>query len=722
MAEQAENRQGARRAAALGMPADAPAWDLDPDSLAAFTRGLRQPASGSAWLRLRRAAEELALLPAFDRLITLDMNRIDELPHQIRVAQQVLQPPMSGRAILADEVGLGKTIEAGIVLKELAVRGLARRILILTPASLVTQWVDELEDKFFETFTPVESPDQWRTATRAIASYDRARHESHRAQLLRHRWDLVIVDEAHKCKNHNTARYKLIAEIERNYLLLLTATPIQNDLRELYNLVTLLRPGHFGTWREFQRQYVVGGNSREVRQAEALRDLTSQVMVRTRRASVAHVMSLPARRPRHPELRLTPAESRLYSGTATLLRDLYREGFRETTLEEETQDRRRRRARTGQGIYFLECLRLTQRLCSSSPALATSLASMADGELILPAYRQRVRALAEEAGAVTTHAKLEELTRLLAASEDRVVVFSEHLPTIELIARRVNELGRPPITFTGSLNRLQRRDALRRFRREARGVLVSTRAGTEGLNLQFCHQLVNYELPWNPMVVEQRIGRVHRFGQTREVELHNYAAKGTVESHILRLLHTKIRLFELVVGELDLILDQLGDDDGASLEGMLGSLWLSAESDEAFEERIEEVGDQVAAARTAALEEEQRSSAVAALDAAGRLEREFQALSVPGRLRLGYGTVHLLEAPGVRSVTARLGLHVAEVLEMLAGGPRVEPAGQHPEYGPLTRITGVTSRGRAVILLAQVDRLPMALVEVGGDPAAPLAA
>lgn len=697
-------------------------WEVDSSSLAAFAAGLGQPQTGGVWLRLRRAAEELALLPAFDRLITLDMNRIEELPHQIRVAQQALQAPMSGRVILADEVGLGKTIEAGIILKELAVRGLARRILILTPASLVTQWVDELSEKFFEEFTPIEDPDQWSKATRAIASYDRARQDKHAEQLLRHRWDLVIVDEAHKCKNHRTARYQLISEIRRNYLLLLTATPIQNDLRELYNLVTLLRPGHLGTWKEFQRAYVSGGNVREVRQAEALRDLTSRVMIRTRRASVAHVMSLPARRPRHPDIRLTPAEAEVYASTARLLRDVYREGFRMPTEEEELQDNRRKRARTGRGIYFLECLRLAQRLCSSAPALATSLAKQGKGELIVPVFRQRFQGLAEQAEAVTTHAKLEELTTLLTKSEDRLVVFSEHLPTVDLIGERVGALGRPAITFTGSLNRLQRHQALKRFKREPRGVLVSTRAGTEGLNLQFCHQLVNYELPWNPMVVEQRIGRVHRFGQTREVELFNYAAKGTVEAHILRLLHTKIRLFELVVGELDLILDRMEDEDGESFAGLLGDLWLAAESDEAFEQKVEELGDRVAAERTAAQAEEQKSTLVAAEDAAGRLEREFPALTVPARLRLGYGTVHLHMAPGVEAARQQLGLHVVEVLEMLGSGPRVESAAASPDYGPTYRITGVTGQGREITMVAQADRLPMTLLELGGDPAAPLAA
>src|SRR5690606_32306267 len=157
----------------------ATAWEVDQKSLAAFTAGLGQPQTGGAWLRLRRAAEELALLPAFDRLITLDMNRIEELPHQIRVAQQALQPPMSGRVILADEVGLGKTIEAGIILKELAVSGLAPRILILTPASLVQQWKAELESKFFETFATPERPEEWRDVQRAIISHHRARGKGH---------------------------------------------------------------------------------------------------------------------------------------------------------------------------------------------------------------------------------------------------------------------------------------------------------------------------------------------------------------------------------------------------------------------------------------------------------------------------------------------------------------------------------------------------------------
>src|SRR6059058_4148075 len=301
-------------------------WTVDERALAEFTSKLQQPPSSLMWAQLRRDAEQVALSPGFDRLITLDANTIKELPHQIEVARRVLRH-MGGRAILADEVGLGKTIEAGIILKELLVRGLARRVLILTPASLVMQWQGELESKFFERFATPTVPDDWQNVTKAIASYDRARSARHAKLILRQRWDLVIIDEAHKVKNHRTAAYRFIQQIDRNYLLLLTATPLQNDLRELYNLVTLLRPGQLGTWHDFQQLHLAGGDRKAPKDPEALKELTSQVLVRTRRASVALALELPPRIPSHPEIDLTKKEATLYHDTAAFLRDLYREGF-----------------------------------------------------------------------------------------------------------------------------------------------------------------------------------------------------------------------------------------------------------------------------------------------------------------------------------------------------------------------------------------------------------
>jgi len=695
-------------------------WTVDEQSLATFARAIASSPSDQAWCDLRRQAESIALVPGFDRLITLDANTIKELPHQIDVAQRVLRRPMGGRAILADEVGLGKTIEAGIILKELTVRGLARRILILTPASLVEQWRGELESKFFERFeTPLETPD-WDAMTRVIVSYDRAIQKKHADEILRHRWDLVIVDEAHKVKNHEAARYKFLQQVERNYILLLTATPLQNNLRELYNLVTLLRPGQLGTWTEFRRRHLAKGDTRKPKDPEALKELTAQVMIRTRRASVAQALALPPRRPRHPSVLLSGAEAVLYEETSTFLRELYRQGFVQPSVAEVEEGRARRRRRTGKGIYQLELLRLCQRLCSSSRALGDSMYRLAEGELIEPEFRARAREIADVAHRVPEHGKLAALEEVLAHAPERVIVFSEHLPTLALIKARVEELGRTPILFSGALSSVERAKRLTAFKADPRGVFVATRAGTEGLNLQFCNVLVNYELPWNPMVVEQRIGRIHRIGQTREAHVINFAAQGTVEAQVLRLLDQKIKLFELVVGELDVI---LGDFGGAeALEVRLADAWLGADSEAEFARKIETIGEEIAQSREAGINQERLNSELAAEDNAMRLEREFHQLSLAGRVRLGYGTRCLVPMRGLETKRTQLGLHVSEILEALEHAAQPENAGMHAEYGPVQRITGVTRTGRAVILLIQGDRLPMTLVDIEADAEAPLAA
>src|SRR2546427_684346 len=339
----------------LPSPLPEDSWAVDERSLQLFVDQLEQPPATRAWYELRREAERIALVPGFDRLITLDANAIKELPHQIDVAQRVLRD-MGGRAILADEVGLGKTIEASIIYKELAIRGLARRALILTPASLVGQWQGELEEKFFERFDTPTDPDDWPRVTKAIISHDRARTRRHAEEILRHRWDLVIVDEAHKVKSHRGATYQFIEKIERDFILLLTATPLQNDLRELY-----------------------------------------------------------------------------------------REGFIQPAEQEEVEDEPRRRRPTKRGILQLALIHLRQRLCSSSRALAESLAHLAESERISPAYRAIAQQLAKRAEGIKTHAKLDVLTKLLKETPDRLVVFSDHRPTIQLIEERVKKLGRQPI-------------------------------------------------------------------------------------------------------------------------------------------------------------------------------------------------------------------------------------------------------------------------------------
>jgi hypothetical protein len=223
------------------------------------------------------------------------------------------------------------------------------------------------------------------------------------------------------------------------------------------------------------------------------------------------------------------------------------------------------------------------------------------------------------------------------------------------------------------------------------------------------------------MVVEQRIGRVHRIGQKREVHIINLAATGTIESYILQLLDRKIKLFELVVGELDLI---LGDFGGAQkFEGRLADEWLAAENEEDFARRVEAIGADVEKSSAVGKEQEQLNSLIAPDDNAMRLERRFETLSVPGRLRLGLGTSQVVKAPGWEVKRQRLRVHLTDVLEALesiepiGGVTTTRPAGSHPEYGELIRLTGLTSSGRAISLVAQVERLPLVLVDIGVEAA-----
>ena len=148
--------------------------------------------------------------------------------------------------------------------------------------------------------------------------------------------------------------------------------------------------------------------------------------------------------------------------------------------------------------------------------------------------------------------------------------------------------------FHGGMNLLQRRDAIRRFANSAR-VLISTQTGGEGFNLQFCHQLVNYDLPWNPMMVEQRIGRIHRLGQTQDVSIFNFSIHNTIEAHVLDLLARKIRMFELVVGELDLILSEL--DEKRTFEHTIQNIWLTSKNDEEMQRRMGRLGTRLAQVR-----------------------------------------------------------------------------------------------------------------------------
>ncbi len=655
------------------------------------------------WFRLRRAAERLALRPGFEELIALDANTIDELPHQTDTAIRVLRE-MSGRALLADEVGLGKTIEAGLILKELLARRLVKSVLILCPASLVDQWQEEMSEKFFLEFDTVQDQSDWKSHDLLVASHSRARHAANRPYVTARSWDVVIVDEAHKAKNHRTALYQMLQKLTRDFLLLLTATPLQNDLREFYNLVTLLRPGQFGTWKEFKRRYM-GSDPRVPRDPTGIRDVAAQVMVRNKRANVN--LHLPPRRPHRPEIRLEAAEQALYTEVTAFLRELYAVGMYPD-------------AAAAGGAHFVLTM-MAQRICSSSQAIAASLHRLSKRQAVRPRFRRRAGDLADQAKAVTTHSKLRGLDAVLRAHEgERIVVFSEHRPTIDLIKHHLKAKGITVFPYHGGVDRARRARLKLRFRETPGSVLLSSRSGAEGLNLQFAHVLVNYELPWNPLLVEQRIGRLHRIGQKREVVIYNFAATGTVEDRILQVLQDKIRLFELVVGELDLILGRF--DDASDLEKRFLDAWLSASSDEAFEREVRTIEQEVERSYAEGKEAEERSSYIAPEDNAERLEREFGVLSIPARVRLAYGTRLMNLVAGVEAERLSLGLAASEIQEALRLAPvpdGIEPA-EVTDYGPTVWIHSATGRARGVSLLVAADRLPVTLLKIHADREAPL--
>src|SRR5439155_1560920 len=214
---------------------------------------------------------------------------------------------MRGRAILADEVGLGKTIEAGLLLKEYAIRGLVRRALILTPASLTGQWREEMESKFELPFAVLRSVGDWERRPLLVASIDTAKRDPHRVWAQRTSWDLVIVDEAHRLKNRLSVNWRFVAGLSKKYMLLLTATPVQNDMDELFNLVSLLKPGALHTYDRFVERYVGSADGRVPAHVPELRDRLRDVMVRNRRGIA---FTLPTRRVPSLPVRVRPRRRR----------------------------------------------------------------------------------------------------------------------------------------------------------------------------------------------------------------------------------------------------------------------------------------------------------------------------------------------------------------------------------------------------------------------------
>ena len=402
-----------------------------------------------------------------------------------------------------------------------------------------------------------------------MASLALARGARHASVVQAAPWDVVVVDEAHHVKNRQTAGWKLVDGIKSRFLLLLTATPVETDLEEIYNLVTLLKPGQLTTPAEFRRQFVDPKDPAAPRDTERLRRLLADVMVRNTRAQSG--LALPPRYVSTIAVEPSEAEREVYEATISLLRANATDP----------------KARMVTSTLLLEA-------GSSPAALRGTLARMGAGDKHSGPLREGAARIAGLLERVEGSRKLDALLEIVRANEGRVLVFTRFRDTLEHIAAGLRSRGTDPALFHGGMRAEDRHAAIERFRAGAR-VLLATDVGGEGQNLQFCQTLVNFDLPWNPMRIEQRIGRLHRMGQTGEVRVFNLCARGTVEDRVLDVLDRRLHLFELVVGEMDMVLGNLGDEQ--DLEDRILELYATARGDDDVARGFDRIAEELAAAR-----------------------------------------------------------------------------------------------------------------------------
>ncbi len=532
--------------------------------------------------RLRLSAEHMLLVQGFEELLCLDAIAVDPFAYQVKTTQAVLRR-LRGRGLLCDEVGLGKTIEAGLVLKEYILRGLVKKVLVLTPPGLTEQWQEELSSKFLlDNFITHDAPDfraqgdqAWGHYDRVIASLATARLSGNREIIEQIAYDLVIVDEAHHLKNRNSVSWRFVNALQKKYILFLTATPVQNKLDELYNLITVLKPGQLKTEREFRQQFVVRGDPRSPKNRGMLRELLADVMVRNTRDQVN--IQLPRRRATTLRLDLSAEEQKFYAAVSTFIR---------STLAQEP---------TRRGVQRLTLMTLQREIGSSPLAAVPTLEKIAAWRALSAEQRSTALELAHQASQVSQQAKVEALLKLLQGGDEKVIIFTHFLSTLHHLAEALTAAGLDVVSYHGGLSLSDKNQAIADFAGPRR-ILLSSEAAGEGRNLQFCWRMVNYDLPWNPMRIEQRIGRIHRIGQQHEVNIVNLAAKGTVEDYILDVLDSKINMFELVVGEMDMILGNLENE--REFEDWIFDIWAGAQSDVEVETGMADLGEALLRARS----------------------------------------------------------------------------------------------------------------------------
>lgn len=604
--------------------------------------------------------------------------QVDLNPHQVEAALFAFKSPLSKGAILADEVGLGKTIEAGLVLAQKWTEG-KRRILVITPANLRKQWSQELAEKFFLPSTILEARNYnklkkdgarrpFEQKTLVVCSFQFAARNADELMVIP--WDLVVIDEAHRLRNvyrpDNRIGKALKGALANSPKVLLTATPLQNSLMELYGLVSLVDDYAFGDAKSFRAQYA---RLSDGTQFDELKDRLKPVCHRTLRRQVLEYIRYTNRIPITQEFVPTDDEQRLY--------DMVSEYLRRPSLQALPSSQR-----------SLMTLIMRKLLASSTFAIAGALDSLArklerqlgqDKNLrekleqeIAEDYEEfdetadewgedepapellseedianigaeiiELRGFRDLAVTISENAKGQALLSALRVGfikakelggAEKAIIFTESRRTQEYLVRLLsaNGLDGKLVLFNGSnadeqskqiynawIERHKGTDkatgsrtadiraALVDYFRESASIMIATEAAAEGINLQFCSMVVNYDLPWNPQRIEQRIGRCHRYGQRYDVVVVNFLNKNNAaDQRVHELLSEKFKLFSGVFGASDEVLGAI--ESGVEFEKRIVSIYQNCRSTSEIETAFEQLRTEMDANITATMEDTRR--------------------------------------------------------------------------------------------------------------------
>ena len=626
---------------------------LSPAQLNQLTVSAEQePFDGDARLfRLGVEAHRLGLAYEYDPFFSLSIARVDPLPHQLDAVYNYFLKLPRIRFLLADDPGAGKTIMAGLLLKELKARGLARRVLIVTPANLTFQWQRELSDKFRERFDVIRGDvlyanygqNPWQEKNQVITSVSWVSLvEEARESLLRSRWDLVIVDEAHKMsarsEDHKTYAYRLGENLSKmtDHFLLMTATPHKGDPDHFRRFLALLDPDVYGSIQSLQqamREREAPFYLRRIKEALVtfpnpdtgeVRKLFTNREVRTAAFDLdgeeldfydelTHFVedqSMAAAgeqsaRARAVGFTMAMLQRRMASSVYAVRRSLERMRDRRRKILEDPeaykqQQIERRLPDDFDDLTEEEQQRIIEQLegevLSADPAVLRE-------EI---ARLEKLISLAKSLEARNIQSKLTKLRAILQEEgifgdpRTKLLIFTEHKDTLDYLAgdgrdeRPLGKLREWGLTLTqihGSM-KIGDRDmpgsriyAEREFRESAQ-VLVATEAAGEGINLQFCWLMINFDIPWNPVRLEQRVGRIHRYGQEKDCLIFNFVAQNTREGRVLQTLIERLKEIRHDLGS-DQVFDVVGEVFPSNLlEKLFRDMYARQTNEHQIQDRI----------------------------------------------------------------------------------------------------------------------------------------